>query len=68
MFLIHLLLKTPTGLLPLLRIGVPAGVRNYARKKTRERLVSGGLFNQLDELEGLGLAVVGSGQSTVDLT
>ena len=53
-----MLAKTPAGFLPLLRIGVPAGVmRNYvSRKKVRESLVSGGLFNQLDELEGLGLA------------
>ena len=44
-------------------------VRNYARKKTRESLdvVAVADFDQLDELEGLGLAVVGSGESAVDL-
>ena len=55
-----MLAKTPAGFLPLLRIGVPAGVmRNYvSRKKVRERLDVAVAYrlNELDELEGLGLA------------
>ena len=56
-----MLAKTPAGFLPLLRIGVPAGVmRNYdSRKKVaRERLdvAVACRLNELDELEGLRLA------------
>lgn len=54
-----MLAKTPAGFLPLLSIGVPAGVmRNYvSRKKVREGLMGRWLIHELDELEGLGSAV-----------
>ena len=55
-----MLAKTPAGFLPLLRIGVPAGVmRNYvSRKKVRESLdvAVACRLNELDQLEGLRLA------------
>ena len=60
MMLDYAFLETPTGFQPLLCIGVPAGVRNYVRKKARESLAANHVrryrLHELDELEGLGLA------------